>query len=52
MEHYAGCGVMTDTIGNFNTGYGPAAKLDIEISKGMDVLSSGGFACRAQQFMH
>eukprot|EP00435_Cladocopium_sp_Y103_P027339 s550_g6.t1 len=44
VEHYAGCGVMTDTIRDTKTGFGPAVKLDYEYSKGMDVLTSGGFA--------
>lgn len=41
MEHYAGEGMMTRTIRGT---CGPAAKLDIEYDRGMDVLTSGGFA--------
>ena len=48
VEHYAGCGVMTDTIRDIKTGFGPAVKLDIEYSKGMDILTPGGFACMTQ----
>ena len=46
IEHYAGCGMMTDTLRS--RGCGPAAKLDIEYSPGMDILSPAGFACMAK----
>ena len=49
IEHYAGCGMMTETIRNLNDGYGPAAKLDVEYCpRGMDILTSGGFARMTQ----
>ena len=42
LEHYAGRGVMTDEI---KTMYETTtAKLDIELHRGMNILSPAGFA--------
>ena len=45
IEHFAGEGQMTSTMKEV---CGPSAKLDLEYHRGMDILSSGGFACMPQ----